>query len=351
MGAPVTLLLVVGLSGGEVRSGQLQATLTTHLDSSQVQLQVRRADGVFDLEQMLEAAAARGPVAVVTNPRTGRLEIRVALQPGKWVQRGFTFSARDPLRERNRTVALAIAAMTPEWRLPQPLPEPDPEPESPALVPQLGELDARPIPAIIDAGAVEPEPTPGPSLEPSDAGVLEVLDAGPPIVAQLDPPPAVVASPSGFTFELAALGSTWPLGAGAQLGAAYCSLHLCLGLDLRGQRADLGPAQAAIWHAGGQVIGRLQTRLGADRLRGALQLAVGPGWLLAQRGGQTQSRWQLEVDLAPELALRVSASVWLFLRTGVGVVSGPTPILVDATQVAELPIVTGHATLGVRLDR
>src|SRR4051794_40798591 len=97
MGAPVTLLLIVGLSGGEVRPEQLRATLGAQLDPDRVQLQVRRADGVANFEQLLEAAAAQGPVAVVTNPRRGQLKVRVALQPGEWVTRTFTFAPGDPL--------------------------------------------------------------------------------------------------------------------------------------------------------------------------------------------------------------------------------------------------------------
>ena len=309
---------------------------------------------MINLDQMLEVASANGPVAVVTNPRAGLFEIRVALQPGRWVSRSFKFSPHDPLRERNRTVALAIAAMTPEWRLPQPLPEPDPEPESAATVPQLGEAESSPISEPVDAGVAareqdRPEPTPASSAAAEDAGVPQQSDAGPPVVVQPQSPPAVASSPGGLGVELAALGSTWPLGAGGQVGADYCSASLCLGLLLRGQRSDLGPAQSVIWHAGGQLVGRVQTELGGDRLRAALQLAIGPGWVLARRGAQSQDRWQLEVDLDPELAVRVFAGVWLFLRGGAEIVSGPTPVFVNAVQVAELPVVSGHVCVGLRV--
>lgn len=357
MGAPVALLLVVGLSGGEVRSGQLRATLNAQLDAEQVSIEVRRADGVRNLDKMLDAASSKGPVAVVTNPARGKLLLRVALKPGTWVRRTFTFDRRDPLRERNRTVALAIAAMTPQWRLPVPLPEP--ERESVTSVPKL---DEQILPAA-DAGLeVSPPPLDRERIEAPDAGPLPELSAeaeplvenAPPEVwvAPVEAPVAVrAAPPDGLAFEAAALGSGWPLGIGAQVGGDGCFGPLCVGLLLQGQRATLAQAQLVIWQAGVLLSGQARIRLGLERLLGAFQLSVGPQWTLAQRGEQSQSRWQLRVELGPELSVRVFSTVWLFVRGGVGLNSGVTSIFVNELQVAELPVVSGQAAVGIRIGR
>ena len=363
MGAPVTLLLVVGLSGGEVRSGQLNATLNAQLDPTRVQLRMRRADGVPNLERVLETASALGPVAVITNPRPGHLTIRVALQPGRWVSRSFVFARGDPLAERNRTVALAIAAMVPEWRLPKPLPEPEPLPEpAPATMPPLVEAETF---AVADGGQVsetsdrrrDPEPNEKPeltaqtdaaSVDAGSAAALEpaLADAGPPmIVDEVTPAP-----PSqGLSVELSGLAGFFPFAPGLQLGGDYCTEHLCGGLLLRGQRGDLLEAQATLWRAGAMAIVRAQTTLGWERLRGAVQLSAGPGLLLAQRREQSQNHWQLEGALEAEVSVRVFSAWWLFLRGGLAAVSGATPILVNEQKVAELPALSAQGALGLRL--
>lgn len=365
MDGPVTLLLVVSLAGGEARLGQLRATLTAQLDGKQVRLSVRRADGVADLEQMLEAASQKGPVAVVTNPKRGRFELKVALKPGAWVRRSFTFAPGDPGRERNRTVALAIASMTPEWRLLEPLPEVEPEPEvePPVSVPRLGEADPLPPPPLpppeaADAGQPSevPEPDVGPGADagmpvPAEGGDAGV-DGGPAVVLAADPPPTAAAERGpldGARFEVAADGATWPLGGGALVGGHYCVGHLCGGLLLRGQQASVPAANADVVRISAQLVGRLQLLIWADRLGAAVQLAAGPGWVQARRATQQQDRWQLDAELAPELWLRLFGGVSAFLRVGVGVTSGPTPIYVNDTQVSELPIASGHGTVGVRL--
>lgn len=358
MGAPVTLLLVVGLGGGEVRSGQLSTTLNAQLDSSRVQVRMRRADGVPNFERVLEAASALGPVAVVTNPRRGQLKIRVALQPGQWVSRTFTFAKGDPLTERNRTVALAIAAMVPEWRLPKPLPEPEPEPEpAPAQVAPLTEAETVGPP---DAGSppVEPEPLDAGIEAPVDAEILEAgsvevagpIDAGPPpaLEARSTEPEAIW---ERLGLEVAALAGFWPLAQGVQVGGNYCAGWLGGGLLLRGQRGELTEGQASLWRAGVLVTGRAQTTLGWERLRGALQLSAGPGWVMAQRREQAQSHWQLEAGLDAELSVRVFGTLWLFVRGGAGVVSGPTPIFVNSVEVAQLPILSAQGAAGLRLGR
>jgi|GEM_PF-3195719 len=335
MGAPVTLLLIVSLTGGEVRLEQLRATLRTQLDPALVRLVVRRADGVQNLEQMIDEAAAKGPVAVVTNPRRGSFKIKVALQPDRWVSRVFTFAAGDPIRERNRTVALAIATMTPDWRLAEPLPELEPAPEEAGLVPRLGEAEP-----FVDAGVPVAVEAPLP---------VEPADAGPPLEALVvvTPPPAS----GGFGVDAAFAGSTWPLGLGGQLGGHYCATSLCVGVRVRGQRASLGEVNAVVLRAGAQALGRLQTTLGWPWLKAAVQVSIGPGWVQAQRGEQSRSRWQFEADLAPELSVRLFPSVWLFVQAGVGLTSGPTPIFVNDAQVSALPIVAGQGIAGIRLGR
>ncbi len=391
MGAPVTLLLVVGLSGGEVRPGQLAATLNAQLDRTRVQVQMRRADGVPDLERVLELASKQGPVAVVTNPRTGRLAIRVALQHGAWVSRTFNFAQRDPLTERNRTVALAIAAMVPEWRLPQPLPEPEPQPEpAPTSVPPLVEAErfTPPVPVAVfqapddpgaraapvgddhtqarpvDASPAERSTSPsmsdgGPPLDAAQApdagreGVLALAptgpDAGPVEIEQATPAPP--ATSGGLGFEVAALAGFWPFAPGAQLGGGYCTAHLCGGLLLRGQRADLPAIDATLWRAGVLAVGRAQVALGSERLRAAAVLSLGPGWVLAQRRGQTQDKWQLEGALEAELSVQVVSGWWLFLRGGLGLASGDTPVWVNSVQTTQLPAYSAQGALGVRVGR
>ncbi len=332
----VTLLLVVSLSGSDVRLGQLRATLGAQLDANQVRLAVRRADGVPQLEQLLDAAAEKGPVAWVTSPRRGRFELRVALRPNQWVSRSFNFAAGDPVAERNRTVALAIATMTPDWRRAQPLPEVQSEPEQPVL--QLGEDDAAESPVTLDAGVVV------------DAGqpVVEV-DAGAPVnPAAPEPPPA---PSSGLEVDLGVLGGTWPLAVGGQLGASYCGSVACLGLMGRGQHATVDAAQAGVVRAAAHAVGRLQTRLGTDGLRAAVQLSVGAGWVQAQRDTQVRDRWQLEVDVGPELSVRAGGWIWLFVRASLGLTAGATPLFVNDVKVSELPIAAGQLTVGVRVGR
>ena len=119
--------------------------------------------------------------------------------------------------------------------------------------------------------------------------------------------------------------------------------------EIHAAQASLPTAQADVVRLTGQLVGRLQVLLWADRLGAAVQLAAGPGWVQARRCAQRQDRWQLDAELAPELWLRLVGEVSAFVRVGVGVTSGPTPIYVNDTQVSELPVASGHGTVGVRL--
>ncbi len=359
MGAQVTLLLVVGLSGGEVRPGQLSATLQAQLDPSRVRVQLRRADGVPRLRAVLDAASSQGPVALVSNPRKGELQLEVALQAGQWVQRTFRFSKGDPLAERNRTVALAIAAMVPEWKRPKPEPEPPPEnapappplDESERFGPMSEPVDAGFV-AEADAGALVVDA--GVEATGLDAGTpveLAVADAGRPAeVARADAgPPEPARATAGLGVELGALAGFWPLAPGLQLGGGWCWEHACAGAILRGQRGELTGVGASLWRGSVMAVARGQLALGSERLSSALQLSLGPTFVLAQRNDQSQSRWQLEVGLEAEVAGRVAGPVWLFVRGGVALASGPTPIFVNDVQRLELPVVSALGSAGIRL--
>ena len=116
---PLSLLLIIAVGdGSNIDTAALVDTVRGELDASQVTVVARAAPVVLPaaMARVTAAAARRGPVAQVTWVSDERAVVRVSLRPGQWHERSLTFRAADPMNERGRTVAFAVAAMFPAWR-------------------------------------------------------------------------------------------------------------------------------------------------------------------------------------------------------------------------------------------
>ncbi len=343
----VSLVLVLSLSDGTAagRPAMLNA-LSASLDPSLVSIKPRVLGAARPA--VLETLSERHPVAQVEWLSPSRAEIRVALRPREWTSRTLSFSKKDPVIERARSIAYAVAAMMPQWRPGKP------SVAQPLEVVPLSPRDFEPS-FEADAGSQAPDAgvtMPQEEASAGDAGAPEVqreVDAGP----EPEPVAAVVTAPAepvtlqGFLAASAVVTLVAPL-AGAGVDLALCRLSWCWGVAGVVGAGDLIEAQAS----------RLEVRVLATvafrttpwwqgRLGVASRLGGGAVFHAVTRQGERHSRWVGAgmAEVGPLLRLG-----WFELAlTGGALASGPTTLWVGSAQVTELPTLMAVARVEMAL--
>ncbi|MDP3156452.1 MAG: hypothetical protein Q8N23_27495 [Archangium sp.] len=347
----VSLVLVLSLSDGTAagRSSMLNA-LSSSLDPRLVSIKPRVLGAAKP--ETLDRLSERHPVAQVEWLSPVRAELRVALRPREWTSRTLTFSKKDPVSERAKSIAYAVAAMMPQWRPEQPSPpqplevvplsprdfEPSFEPDAGAPSPEEGALALEAGAPLPDAGEpeVQPEVDAGPEPEPEPA----------PVAAAVEDPPGPI-SPRGLV-ALSAVGTVVAPLVGAGVDVALCRLSWCFGVAGAFGAGELIEAQASRVEVRAlATVGLRSAPWWQGRLGVAARVGGGAVFHLVTRQGEQLSRW-VGAGLA-ELGPLLRFGWFELALTGGAHVSGRTGIWVGEAQATELPTLTGFARVEVAL--